>query len=199
MPTDIRVCGIDPAKMRDAFGLVVVDIVGDSIKVIACKQWKRQDYLLVEKEIKEIVDKLKIQKVFLEVNNTGVHVFEVLKQYAVPIYPITTVAKVTDVKKVLSGKTMSKADIVGFTLNLLQEGRLIFPHPKSQDMKELITQFEIFQETITPAGNPTYAGPSGSHDDLVMALLLAIHGSKRWLKTSHALTMHKTNLPHGYQ
>ena len=193
----IRLCGIDPAKMRDAFGLVVIDIVDNSINVVAAKQWFRTEYLKVESDIRDIVDKLQIQKVFLETNNTGTHVLEVLKKYTVPVYPISTVSKITDVKKIQSGKVMSKADIVAYTLILLQENRLIFPTPKSHDMQELINQFGVFQESITPSGLPSYSGPSNTHDDLVMALLIAIHGSRRWLDKGK-LTMSLGPLPYGY-
>ena len=167
--------------MRDAFGLVVVDIIDSRIEVIAAKQWYRTEYLKVESDIKGIVDKLQITKVFLETNNTGTHVLEVLKKYTVPVYPITTVSKITDVKKIQSGKVMSKADIVAYTLILLQENRLLFPTAQSNDMKELISQFKAFQESISPSGLPSYSGPSNTHDDLVMALLLAIHGCRRWI------------------
>lgn len=197
----IRICGIDPAKMRDAFGLVVIDIINQEfIRVIAAKQWKRREYLEIEKEVNTICNKLGIQAIFLEVNNTGTHVFEVLRRFSLPLYPITTVSNITDIKKIQKGRSMSKSDIVAFSLNLLQEGKLLFPEkPKSADMLELIRQFGVFQESITPAGKPTYSAPSGSHDDLVMALLLGIHGSRKWLRSKHPFAISNQSYQYEFQ
>lgn len=181
-PHAIRIAGVDPAKMRDAFGLVIIEILDGVIRVIGAKQWFRTDYLIVEKEIRDIVSKFEIETVFLEVNNTGIHVLELLKKYTVPVYPITTVFKITDPKKIMSGRSMSKSDIVNHALVMLQEDTLQFPKPKSHDMRQLMTQWTTFQESISASGIPQYAGPSNQHDDLVMALLLALHGSRKYIK-----------------
>ena len=195
----MRIAGADPAKLRDAFGFVVIDIEDDVIKVVAAKAWHRQEYIKVEKEIKDIVEKLQIKTVFLEINNTGTHVAEMLRKYKVPLYPITTVSKITDPKKVQKGLVMGKSDIVGFTIKLLQDKKLVFPvHPKSTAMKELLNQFIQFQESITPSGVPSYSAPAGAHDDLVMSLLLAIHGSRKYLRNKEKLFIKKGPLPYGY-
>ena len=194
----IRLAGLDPAKMRDATGLVIIDVINRDIKVQSAKQWFKTDYYTMEGKVKDICHNLQVQKLFVEVNNVGSHVFETLKRYDVPVYPIQTVTTIHDVKKLNSGKFLSKPDIVGYALKLVQEDRLKFPNAKSQDMLELKRQFAQFQETITPSGVPRYEAPPGAHDDLMMAMLLAIHGARQWLKTEFTLKMSLGPNPSGY-
>jgi len=186
----IRLAGCDPGKTRDSFALVslLVNPEENEIFIEFCKRWLRVDYLNVEADIARMNQKALWNHIYVEQNNTGEHVIEVLrKKYGLPVKPITTVAKLTDPKKHHKGKTMSKNEMVGWFLKAKQSHIIQFPQDsKNPDMLEYIRQIAIFSEHKTEAGNVAYYAPGEEHDDLVMAGLVACYAARRYIRVTGA-------------
>jgi Terminase RNaseH-like domain len=73
-----------------------------------------------------------------------------------------------------NGFRVPKRDLLSRLLLLLQQGRLRI----SADLElcsELRKEFENFTIKYTAQGKPTYSASSGAHDDLIIALCLAVH------------------------
>lgn len=183
----IKIAVGDPGKQRDYFGFVGIEI--DTRKKLIfvkfAKRWQREDYLDVEREIAAYHEEIKWNYIYIEQNNTGEHVIEVLKrQYHLPIRSITTSKNLKDPKKIHSVKVMDKNEIVSWYVKAKQNHIIKFPrNTQNQDMKELITQVSTFSEYITEAGNVSYHAPGTTHDDLMMALLIACFVARKYIRT----------------
>ena len=104
-----RIAGIDPGKMRDSFGFVGTEVDNGVMKVLGAKRWLGRNYLQVEDEIALIHQKKPFDMFVVEVNNTGVHVYEVLtEQKHLPVIPVVTTKDVKDLAKKHDGRTMDK-------------------------------------------------------------------------------------------
>ena len=182
----VRICGCDPGKQRDSFALcsLVVDPSENTIFVEYAMRWLRVDYLKVEEQIANLHKQAKWLNIYVEQNNTGEHVIEVLKkQYGMPVKAITTYGKMSDTKKHHQVKSMSKPEMVFWYLKAKQKHLVKFPrNSKNHHMKELERQISIFSEHKTDAGNAVYQAPGEEHDDLVMALLIACFAARKWIR-----------------
>ena len=66
-----------------------------------------------------------------------------------------------------------KRDLIGITSVILEQRRLRIAE-NMRDTGALIDELLAFRRTTTERGNDTYSAASGSHDDLVLALSLAL-------------------------
>ena len=178
-----RVAGLDPGKQMDSFALVGIEIRDQKdIYIIGAAQWKHQDYLKVEDEAEQIhksLAKRPFNDVVIETNNTGWHVVEILRKKGMPIRPVTTVAKLTDKKKIREGNNMPKNEMVTWFKKMILADRVFFPDKDSPGTKALKAQLPKFSRKLTEAGNISYSAQGKEHDDLVMALLLACYYARR--------------------
>jgi hypothetical protein len=116
----------------------------------------------------------------LVVDQTGVgrpvvDLFTAANLYCVPV-TITAGATAT---REGGGYRVPKADLVGTLQVLLQGGRLKFAEGLPE-VPTLIGELMAFQVKITAAANATFgAWREGSHDDLVLALALAVWYAER--------------------
>lgn len=179
-----RIAGLDPGKQMDSFALVGIEIRDKrDIYIIGAAQWKHQDYLKVEEaayQIHSSIAKRPFDDVVVETNNTGWHVVEILKsKYRMPIRPVTTVAKLTDKKKIREGNSMAKNEMVTWLKKMILADRVYFPDVDSPGTKALKTQLPKFTRKLTDAGNVSYSAQGKEHDDLVMALIMACFYARR--------------------
>jgi hypothetical protein len=189
----------DPGKHRDAFAEVVTEISEDKTKlrVKGAKRWTNQSglsvhgmgafYLSVERELAAQHEKKPFHRFILEINNTGSHVFEILKyQHKLPVIPVTTTRELRDEKKKFDLERMDKNDTVATALRWKQSGVLLFPEKPTSEISELERQLSIFsQHTTEGTGNVSYRAEGSEHDDLVMALLLNIHYARRVIRVKN--------------
>ena len=185
----IRICGCDPGKRRDSFGLVslFVDVEKNRLFVEFAKRWLRKDYMYVEERIARYHQQAHWSDILVEQNNTGEHVIEMLrKKYALPVRAVTTVGKITDPRKHHRLKTMSKPEMVNWYVRAKQRHIALFPRSLNVDMLELKRQIAIFAEYRTDAGNVTYHAPGNEHDDLAVSFLIACFGALRWIRIGSA-------------
>ena len=178
------IAGCDPGKLSDSFGFVVIRVEKDDIIVRAAKRWLGRDYTDVERTIAKFHTKHNFDHIVVEQNNTGVHVIEVLKRkYNLPIIAVITSNNLKDNKKVASARVMDKNLMANYIAGLMKDHKIKFPTTGGKDMKELERQIAIFAEHRTEAGNVAYYAPGNEHDDLAMALMLAIHIGKYYLRS----------------
>jgi hypothetical protein len=80
--------------------------------------------------------------------------------------------------------TVPKRDLVNGIQILLGNGTLKFAK-SLKDVQALLNELMAFRVKITEAGNDTYNAREGAHDDLLLALALAV-----WWSTRHSSTVH---------
>ena len=190
------IAACDPGKIRDSFGFVVIRVDNDDIKVRAVKRWLGRDYTDVERTIAKFHLKHHFDHIVVEQNNTGIHVIEVLKRkYNLPIVAVITSNNLKDNKKVASARVMDKNLMANYIAGLMKDHKIKFPASGGTDMRELERQIAIFAEHRTEAGNVAYYAPGNEHDDLAMALMLAIHIGKYYLRGDDATSIHAVSKP----
>ena len=173
----MRIAGLDPGKQKDSFAFVGTVVGFEKIKVVSAKRWLGRAYLEVEKEVARIHSVKPFDHYVVERNNTGEHVIEVLQHnYRLPVLPVFTYAtQIRDAKKKFSAKIMDKIEMTRYMLILFNEKKLVFPERQSKEMRELVRQLSIFAEhKSVMTGNVRYQAEGAEHDDLVMALMLAV-------------------------
>jgi len=193
------IAALDPGKMKDSFGFVVIRVDEDSITVRAAREWKGRDYADVERTVAKYHLKHNFDHIVVEQNSIGVHVIEVLKrQYNLPIVSVTTSKNLKDNKKIMSAKTMDKNQMANYIATLMkhtdEDGELDpllkFPKNGGKDMKELERQVAIFAEHRTESGNVSYHATGSEHDDLAMALMLACHIGRYYIRREEDTNIH---------
>lgn len=136
----------------------------------------------MENEIALIHTRKPFDYYILEINNTGIHVFEVLNyQKRLPVIPVTTTKDIKDPKKKYSAQVMDKNEMVRIMLHWFQDGTIIFPQQSTAELDELKRQLSIFAEHRTEAGSVSYRAEGQEHDDLVMALMLCCFWARRYV------------------
>lgn len=185
--TEIKKSGIkigasDPGKQRDAWGFVGIQVKPPYIEVLGAQRWLGRAYLKVEQKIAEIHHKFKFDYEVVEINNTGLHAYEVLRFVKqLPIIGVTTSKDLNPDRfpknTVIQNKfpTMDKNDMVRWLLREKDAGFLLFPEDEklTPELRELQRQLGGFVEHKTDAGTIRYSAEGEDHDDLVMALILA--------------------------
>ena len=159
--------------------------------VEGCKFWpRRTDYEKIEHDVARLHLDFKWTRIICEVNNIGEHVYEtMLRKYALPVRPVTTVHKLSGDRVKKSAKerlrrSMPKNEMVLFFLKLKKLHRIKFPSGPNADMKQLMHQIAAFAEKKTESGNVTYAAPGSEHDDGVLALLMALFEARNLLENA---------------
>ena len=179
----MRIAGLDPGKQRDSFAFVAGEIEDGKLLVKGAKRWLGRNYLDVENEIAEIHARKPFDFYILEINNTGIHVYEVLKaQKNLPVIPVTTTKDIKDPAKKYSMKIMDKNEMVRIMLHWFQDGKILFPQNSTGELEELKRQLSIFAEHKTEAGTVSYRAEGQEHDDLVMALMLVCFWARRYIR-----------------
>lgn len=182
----MKLGGGDPGKHRDSFFVVRTEVPDDRdrLQIKAAKRWTGQLYLEVEKQMALAHSKSPFDHFALEINNTGTHVYEVLRNiYHLPVIPVTTTKDIKDPQKKYNIQKMDKNETVRETIHWLQDGIIQLPSKLTADLHELKRQMSIFAEVKTEAGSVSYRAEGSEHDDGVMALLLNVHLARRIIRT----------------
>jgi len=177
----VKIGASDPGKQRDAWGFVGINVRPPFIEIIGAQRWFGRAYLKVEEKVAQIHRNYKYDFQVVEINNTGLHAYEVLRFVKqLPIIGVTT-SKDLNPAKFPTGKipnkfpTMDKNDMVRWLIVQQQLGHLLFPEKSllTPELIELQRQLGGFVEHKTDAGTIRYAAEGEDHDDLVMSLMLA--------------------------
>lgn len=162
-----KILGVDPGR-TDPFASVLIDVRDKKIYVMGAKFWKNQErYQLVYDDIARIVKEHGVSHVVVEKNSAGDPIAETLKyEYRLPVTAVFTTNTNSKEKK---PDTMNKGEMVTW---LFQNHNILdWPGHDDEYMKELKKQWHIFGEYH----KNKFEAPSGEHDDLMMALMLACY------------------------
>ena len=161
----MRILSIDPPNLSggDPMAAVLLES-SDSIDVIGAKTWNDTDFTTVESDIARIYHEKNCNYIAIERNSMGKRIAHALihehklniKSYYTARAPKT---EKTDI--------MDKMEHANWILKLHSQDRIKWAPAKSDDLKELQRQWNIFGEYK----KGTLAAPPGEHDDLMMALL----------------------------
>ena len=111
-----------------------------------------------------------------------------LRKWSLPVRPVTTVAKLSGdrmnkPKAQRLRRSMPKNEMVTYYIKLKMRHGILWPADPDDNMKQLIKQMSAFSEYRTESGNIRYAAPGASHDDGVLALLMALFEARPLLET----------------
>lgn len=116
--------------------------------------------------------------VFMDYTGVGRPVFDIMRERRVPRLVPVTIGFGGDAKSKASGHYVPKVELVSRVQSCLHRGVLHLPAglPLVQAMRRELLDFRV---TFTAAGNATFGARSGAHDDLILALSLALWGFGR--------------------
>jgi len=124
-------------------------------------------------------------EVSLYVDGTGVGtaVVEILRQQeAIKVmgerFKIVTITAGREVTQVTGGWHVAKGELVSVAQVALQRGRLNVA-PRLPEARTLRDELGTFEVTLTEAANATFSHRDGKHDDLVLAVALALWGARQ--------------------
>ena len=168
---------------------VVINQEKNEIFVEGCKFWPRKtSYEKIETDMARLHQVHNWQKIMIEVNGIGEHVYETMRsRHGLPVFPVTTVHKLAG-DRILKNKaqrlkrSMPKNEMVMNFLKLKKLHMVKFPKDLDSNMMQLSKQLTAFSEKTTDSGNTTYAAPGNEHDDGVMALLLCLFAALQYIK-----------------
>jgi len=113
-------------------------------------------------------------KLAIDATGVGAPVVEYFRDHLpeIPIYAITITAG-TNVTGTARGPHVPKRDLISTTSVILEQRRLRVA-ANMHDTSALVDELLAYRRTLNDRGHDTYQAPSGSHDDLVLALSLAL-------------------------
>jgi len=151
------ILGADLAKYTDFTVLCVMDDTGH---LVAFNRFNQIDWAFQKERIITLANKYKA-KIIIDSTGVGDPIFEDLKRAGLNIdgYKFTNESK----KQLIEGLSIA-----------IEQQKVSYP-----DIPELINELRIFGYKISKTGLITYSGPSGYHDDCVIALALAAYGIAR--------------------
>ena len=186
----IYLAGIDTGKHKTFAALVGLQCYpkANFVFIDYAQKWPlKTEYIKVVSDIKKLQTKMRYQSIGLEINNAGTAVHELMTLAKLPVVPLTTVGKITDPAKLEDSNYMrykvSKVLMPKYILRLKQQHKIKWPDkPKNQYIRELLTQFSLFKQNVTDAGNETFSAPGGAYDDLVLAFFMAMKLAQKWIR-----------------
>lgn len=175
----VKIGASDPGRQRDSWGFVGIQVVPPFMHIIGAQRWLKKSYLSVEQKVAKIHQKYNYDFQVIELNNTGLHAYEVLRYVkGLPIIGVTTSKdlKPDKIPKFDPKKfpTIDKNDMVRWMIVEFELGHYLFP-PENQltpELRELQKQILGIVESKTSSGTIRYAADGTEHDDLFMGLLL---------------------------
>lgn len=117
--------------------------------------------------------------VYMDYTGVGRPVFDIMRERRVPRLEPVTIGFAGDAHRTSSGAHyVPKIDLVSRVQSSLHRGVLDLPAglPLVQAMRRELLDFRV---TYSAAGNATFGARSGAHDDLILALSLALWGFGR--------------------
>lgn len=173
----VKIGASDPGRQRDAWGFVGMQVVPPYMNIIGAQRWLGRAYLSVEQKVALIHFKYHYDFQVIELNNSGLHAYEVLRYVkGLPIIGVTTAKDLRpdkipkfDPKKF---PTIDKNDMVRWMIVEYELGHYLFPKDLTPELRELQKQITGIVESKTASGTIRYAADGTEHDDLFMSLLL---------------------------
>jgi len=151
------VMGVDTAQKQDYTVAIVLDV--NSSTMVEMIRFNNVPWVTYRTRIEELAKRWSVRHILMETNSIGGPNFEALAMDGLPVVAFETTAT-------------SKPPLIQ-SLALAFERREIC----IQNDPVLIGELGAYEYKVNAQGRPSYSAPSGLHDDTVMALALAWHGS----------------------
>ena len=152
------VLGVDWGKVEDFTVITVLD--DESGEVVRVDRFNQIDYTVQKGRVVAAFEAFRPMAVVVERNSIGEPLIEDLQRAGMPITPFTT----TNASKSLVIDALSLA---------FERGDIKIPNDPV-----LVSELEAFEMERLPGGSFRFAAPAGMHDDCVMSLAFAWHGSR---------------------
>jgi hypothetical protein len=108
----------------------------------------------------------------VDATGVGLAVVDLFRERRLRPVAVTIVAGDRQTEREDGVISVGKGYLIGKLQVLLQAGRLHLP--STPEAAVLVSELQDYQLDYTPAGNVTFNARSGQHDDLVLALALAV-------------------------
>lgn len=114
--------------------------------------------------------------VWMDYTGVGRAVFDIFKEQRVPrLKPVTIIFNGQEGPNGNGGHSVPKLDLVSRLQALMHTGRLHMPDtlPLAKTFRHELLDFRV---SYTAVGNATFGAREGAHDDLILAVALAVYG-----------------------
>lgn len=171
-------------KNKTVIGMIGVEI--DDVKRITyvrlAKTWKRENMDQIAPDVKELYSKIKWDTTYAD-QQVGQHLLKDIEyQSELNIFTINTQKNIKEPEEEEGMKRMDQTEIVQFFLSLKQIHKVQYPKKPSKDMLKLISQTELFKESITEQGTASYYAPGKELDCLIKALMICCFAGRTLLE-----------------
>lgn len=158
--------GVDWAKTVDY--TVFIAIEPSTRRVVAFKRFNKLNYTTAVKELIKFCKNFKDVDIILH-DKTGVGsaLDDYLSLSELPYRGVTFTNN-------------SKAEMIMKLITAVEQQRIHLPR-----WPEMISEFDAYESSVTPSGNVVYGAPSGKHDDIVSAMMLANNALLEYGDASH--------------
>jgi len=164
-----RIIGLDIGMKADYSALVCLNL--REKRVSAIQRWKLGTSLLkVADDSVSINSQLNADVMLIDATMNHSVYENIRKQSRIQVIPITITAGNKQSKNRFGGWNVSKTRLIHTLMNAIENKRFTIPSDPPELMNELMTM----KSAISKAGNLKYEASPGNHDDLVMALTLAV-------------------------
>ena len=129
--------------------------------------------------IKRIVARQEIAehhpRVFMDFTGVGRPMYDIMRTAGVPRLVPVTISFQGSGTNAAGGRTVAKLDLVSRLQALMHTGRLHMPEtlPLAKTFRRELIDFRV---SYTAVGNATFGAREGAHDDLILAVALAVYG-----------------------
>ncbi len=152
------VMGVDWGKTEDFTVITVVD--DETGEVVRVDRFNQIDYTIQRGRVVAAFEAFRPSTVVVERNSIGEPLIEELIRSGLPVQPFTT-------------SNASKSLVIDALALAFERGDIRIPNDPA-----LVAELEAFEMERLPGGSFRFAAPQGMHDDCVMSLAFAWHGSR---------------------
>jgi phage FluMu gp28-like protein len=174
-PGERYAAGVDLARSQDYTAVAVLRL-GAQLELVRVERWRGLSYTLTARKVAALLARY---EAYAHVDATGVGdaAWEGIRAEWPRVRPIRITGGRDDGRD-----TRSKENLVGRLQSALEtQELLLYPHP------ELLGELRAFEARPLPSGGYAYSAPEGLHDDLVMALALALDAARASRGTGQVL------------
>ncbi len=155
--------GIDFGKHADHSVIAVLEKANDNLRLVYLKELPLEtSYTAVIGSVRRLNEAYAFAAGCLDKTGVGEGPYEEIKQFMRGMEGVTLTAKV-------------KEDVMGKLKLALEQGRLTLP----RDNPQLLVQMTAQQSEPTMSGTLKFSHPTGTHDDQLWSLALAIYASQQ--------------------
>jgi phage FluMu gp28-like protein len=155
--------GIDFGKHTDYSAIAVLEKTDDNLRLVYLNELPLETpYTAVIGTVRRLHDAYAFTAGCLDKTGVGEGPYEEIKQFMREMEGITLTAQI-------------KEDLIGKLKLTLEQGKLTLPN----DNQQLLIQMAAQQCEPTKSGTLKFSHPTGTHDDQLWSLALAIHASQQ--------------------